>query len=418
MSSEVAFDLAIVLISAGIILAAAISGGLSERIRVPAPALFLIFAAILSQIFPRLQTMPAELGVQIVSIALIFVLFDGGMEIGWREFRASAGAIVWVGVVGTIVTAGAVTMAAHLLFGFDWHLALLMGAAISPTDPAVVFSVLGGREIIGRSGTILKGESGANDPVGIALMVVLLSAGTGRNALWTGIGAFLLQMVVGAVVGALGGLGVRWLMGRWTPQNPALGAVATLACAPLIYGTAALLHGSGFLAVLFAGIIVGDMPVLREVSAGGVRAVSAAVSSLGEIVAFAVLGLSVSLSNVLKPSNFWVGIGLAVLLIVVIRPLLVGVVVSPLRLRVGEKVFILLAGLRGAVPILLALLVVAYGLDDSHRFYDIVFVVVLVSVVVQGGLVPTMARWCSVPMSARGQPTGGPTDDQGAVGAG
>jgi cell volume regulation protein A len=106
---------------------------------------------------------------RVVTVALAVILFDGGMHIGWRRFRQVAGPVVWVGVAGTFVTAAALAALAHALFGLDWWAALLLGTALAPTDPAVVFSVLGRREVAGRSGTILEGESGANDPVGIAL---------------------------------------------------------------------------------------------------------------------------------------------------------------------------------------------------------------------------------------------------------
>jgi cell volume regulation protein A len=413
MSADSTFDVAVVLVSAGV-LAAALAGPLSERIRVPAPALFLLAAAVLAQIFPRLQRLSPELGIQIVTVALIFILFDGGMDIGWRRFRDSAGPIVWIGVVGTLVSAAAIALAAHLLFGFDGRVALLIGAALSPTDPAVVFSVLGGREIEGRTGTILKGESGANDPVGIALMVVLLSAGTGTAAIWAGVGTFALQMLVGAVVGGVGGIGLRWLVGHAPIPDARLRTVTTLVCAPLIFGGAALLHGSGFLAVLFAGIVVGGAGPLAE-GRRETEAASAALASFSEIVAFAVLGLGVSLANVIRPSVVWVGVGLAAVMILVVRPVLVGLVMVPIRLRRGEKLFVLFAGLKGAVPILLAMMVVAAGVEGSQRFYDIVFVVVLISVVVQGGLVPTMARWFSVPMSRRSgdrPPGSGPATQQ------
>jgi potassium/hydrogen antiporter len=111
-----------------------------------------------------------------VTIALALILFDGGMRIGWRRFRPVAGATVWIGVAGTFVTAAATGLAAHFRFSFDWRPAFLLGTALAPTDPAVVFSVLGQRQVSGRSDVLIEGESGANDPVGIALLIAMLSA--------------------------------------------------------------------------------------------------------------------------------------------------------------------------------------------------------------------------------------------------
>jgi len=388
------FGAVVAVISAAVLLAV-FSHRVSTRLRVPAPALFLIAAAGCAAVFPGLRSVPIEVDEQIVTVALVFILFDGGMHIGWRRFRSAAVAVVWLGVAGTVVTAGALAVAAHLLFGFDWPAALLIGTALSPTDPAVVFSVLGRREVVGRSGTILEGESGANDPVGIALMISLLGAtGAGVSAVAQGVGEFALQMAVGAAVGALGGLGLRRVM-RLPLPNESLYPVRVLAAAGCIYGIASVLSGSGFLAVLLAGILVGDLraPYMREI-----EHVSASVAGLAEIVAFTVLGLTVSLPDVLTADQLWVGLALAGLLIGLIRPLLVGALILPVRLRWGERAFVLWAGLKGAVPILLGIFIVDAGASDAARIYGIVFVVVLVSVVVQGGLAPTVARVFGVRM--------------------
>jgi cell volume regulation protein A len=166
----------IMLVVAVAITAAVLSNRISERIRVPAPAIFLLAAAIASDVIPDLGRVSVTTVQRVVTVALAVILFDGGMHIGWRRFRQAAGPVVWVGVAGTFVTAAALAVLAHTLFGLDWRAALLLGTALAPTDPAVVFSVLGRREVAGRSGTILEGESGTNDPVGIALMASLLTA--------------------------------------------------------------------------------------------------------------------------------------------------------------------------------------------------------------------------------------------------
>jgi cell volume regulation protein A len=381
---------------AAALLVAVGSSGLAERIRVPPPALFLILAAVASQVLPRLGGLSIVADQRIVTVALVVILFDGGMHIGWTRMRTAAGAVVWLGIAGTVVTAGAMAVAAHLLFGFDWRAALLIGAALAPTDPAVVFSVLGRREIVGRSGTLLEGESGANDPVGIALMVSLLGAsGADWSAVGTGIGHFVLQLVVGGVVGVGGGWALLQVMRRVTLPNEALYPVQTIAVALLLYGGATALEGSGFLAVFIAGILVGDSraPYKREI-----ERFAGALASLGEIVAFVVLGLSVQLSSVFSGTRVWTALGLAALLIVVVRPLLVGLLLLPVDLRPGERLFVLLAGLKGAVPILLGTYVLVEGTHRAGEIYDVIFVVVFVSVVVQGSLVPTLARLLHVPM--------------------
>jgi cell volume regulation protein A len=394
MGETEAFGVAVLLGGLGLVAAIAATA-LGSRIRVPAPALFLIVAALASDLVPALGAAPLVTDERIVTVALILILFDGGMHIGWRRFRDSAVAMTWVGVMGTAVTAVAVAGVAHLLFGLPWQAALLLGAALSPTDPAVVFAVLGKRDIEGRSGTILEGESGVNDPVGIALLAALLAAGGGPGAAIAGVGDFLLQMVVGTAVGLAGGRLLGLLMRRVRLPNESLYALRTIAFAGLLYGLAAVLHGSGFLAVFLAGIVVGDV---RAPYAGEVRRFTSGLSSLAEIVAFTVLGLSISWHDVLQPAVLLPGLAIAALLILVIRPLLVGALLAPIRLALGERAFIVLAGLKGAVPILLGILIRDAHVPGADSIAALIFVVVLVSVVVQGGAVPLLAAWFRVPM--------------------
>jgi len=378
------------------LLAAIASNHISERIGVPAPVIFLIAAAVASDVFPHLGALGTKGNQRIVTVALIIILFHGGMHAGWARIRPIAGAIVWLGVMGTAVTAAAMALAAHGLFGFGWRQSLLLGTALAPTDPAVVFSVLGRRQIQGRSGTLLEGESGANDPVGIALMISILGAGGGGwGAVAGGVGAFALQMAVGLVVGLLGGWVLMITMKHVRLPNEALYPLQAVALSLLIYGAATAAHGSGFLAVFLAGIMVGDLraPHKREV-----ERFTSALSSLGEIVAFVVLGLSVSLHAVFGDGRAWTGLALVALLTLLVRPVLVGLVLLPVRLTRGERAFALWAGLKGAVPILLGTYVVAQGVRDAGRIYDVIFVVVTASVIVQGGLVPVFARLFKVPM--------------------
>ena len=166
----------IVLLVSAALSVALLSNKLSERLRVPTAAFFLLAAALISDLWPRLGDALSIRNVErIAVVALIVILFDGGMRVGWSRFRESAVPIVSLGLLGTFATAGLMTLAAHYLLDFSWQTAGLLGAALAPTDPAVMFSVFGRKEIGGRTGTILEGESGANDPVGIALMLAAVS---------------------------------------------------------------------------------------------------------------------------------------------------------------------------------------------------------------------------------------------------
>jgi cell volume regulation protein A len=396
VSDVLLFGVVIAIISVAGLLAV-VSNRLSERIRVPAPAIFLVAAAVASDLVPVLGQVPVLTVQRVVTVTLILLLFDGGMHIGWRRFRAAGGAVLWIGVVGTGVTAVGVAVLAHLVFGFDWRAGLLLGVALAPTDPAVVFSVLGRREISGRSGTLLEGESGANDPVGIAAMAALLAAGTGGGwpAVGAGVGEFVLEMVVGAVVGVVGGYGLSVAMRRLPLPSAALYPLRTLLGAGAIYGLATLAHGSGFLAVFVAGILLGDIlaPYKAEI-----ERFHSSLASLAEIVAFAMLGLTVSLTGLAHGNAWLVGLALAALLALVVRPALVGLLLLPIKLTKGERLFVMWSGLKGAVPILLGTYILTAGVPGSDRLYQIVIVVVAFSVIVQGGLVPTVAHHTGVPM--------------------
>jgi potassium/hydrogen antiporter len=397
--SDVEHFALIVLAVAVAITAAVLSNRISERIRVPAPAIFLLAAAVASDLIPALGRVSVTTVQRVVTVALAVILFDGGMHIGWRRFRQAAGAVVWVGVAGTFVTAAALAALAHALFGLEWWAALLLGTALAPTDPAVVFSVLGRREVAGRSGTILEGESGANDPVGIALLASLLTAGQTLDLDAAGgiAGVFLAQLAVGAVVGVAGGRLLVGFMRRLPLPSEGLYPLRVLASALVIYGAATVAHGSGFLAVFVAGILVGDA---RAPYKGEIERFHAALASLAEIVAFMVLGLTVGLHTLPDGGAWGIGLTLALLLTFVVRPLLVGLLLLPVRLAWGERLFVLWAGLKGAVPILLGSFLLTAGVPDATRLYGVIFVVVAFSVLVQGGLVPAVARRLGVPMRA------------------
>jgi cell volume regulation protein A len=389
------FGLIIAVVAIALTLAI-LANHLTERFRVPAPAIFLVAAVIAAGLFPSLSTMSFTTVQRIVTVALAIILFDGGMHIGARRFRESAAPIAWIGVAGTAVTAAAVSLLARGLFDFDWKPALLLGAALAATDPAVVFSVLGKREISGRTGTILEGESGANDPVGIALMIAILSAtGAGFGAWADGFSQFALQMAVGLAVGIIGGRFLLFFMRRVSLPGASLYSVRVLAGALGVYGIATVLHGSGFLAVFVAGILIGDQPAPHKKD---IVRFHAALASLGEIVAFAILGLTISAST-LADRNVWLtGLALGVLLMFVVRPVLLGLLTLPMDLTRGERTFVLWAGLKGAVPILLGTFAITAEAPDAQRIYGVIFVVVTLSVVAQGSTVPWAAKRMGVPM--------------------
>jgi cell volume regulation protein A len=388
----------LLLLASGAALVAILSNRLSALARVPAPFFFLLAAAVAETVSSRLNNPPHQTVERIVTVCLLCILFDGGMHIGQRRFETAAVPILTIGIAGTFLTTAAIAVLAHTAFGFTWYLSVLLGGVLAPTDPAVVFSVLGNREIDGRAGTILEGESGTNDPVGIAFVASLLSAGHLSGA---GIGdiaaQFALQMSVGAVAGILGGRALLWFMRRIPLPNEGLYPLRTLACAVALYGAVTVVHGSGFLAVFVAGITIGDerAPFKREI-----QRFHGALASLAEIAAFVVLGLTLDLRDLVRVDVWIPALIIALALAAVIRPLLVGACLIPARLRRNELGFVLFAGLKGAVPLLLGTMLLAAHVADASRIYSIIADVVIVSVLVQGGLVPAAARVLRLPLRA------------------
>jgi cell volume regulation protein A len=386
----------IVLLTAAVGLVVVLSNRLTERLRIPSPALVLAGAAVAVKVFPALHAPPRQAVERVVTVALVCILFEGGMHIGWSRFRSAAAPIAVVGVLGTFLIVAAGAAFVHFAFRLAWYVSVLVATAVAPTDPAVVFSVLGQREVSGRSGVILEGESGANDPVGIALMASLVTAGGLSAGAFAQVGGeFLLQMGVGAAVGVAGGIAALWFTRRVPLPSEGLYPLRTLACALLLFGVATLARGSGFLAVFAAGIMLGDgrAPFKREI-----ERFHSALASLAEIVAFVVLGLTIDLGVIFRADVWIPGLILGAALAFVIRPVLVGLCLIPARLPGNERSFVLFAGLKGAVPILLGTFLFSAHVPGADRLYGIVAVVVVFSVVVQGSLTPAAARLLHVQM--------------------
>lgn len=387
----------IVLVAAGGISLALLVGKIGRYFPIPSPAIFLLAAAVASDVFPDLrETLSIQMVQRIAVVALIIILLDGGMHVGWRRFRGSAAPITLLGTFGTFATAAAMAALAHAIFGFDWTTAWLLGAALAPTDPAVMFSVLGNKEVGGRSGTILEGESGVNDPVGIALMIGLIEFATQEDGSpTTVVWEFLIEMGIGLAVGVVGaGVLLVW-MRRVTLPSIGHYPIRVLAMAGVIYGAAALLHGSGFLAVFVAGLLIGDA---RAPYKGEVERFHTSLASLAEIAVFVALGLTIDLRDLATDQQWLDGLVLAILLVLVARPLAAGVFLLPARLRWGEKAFILWGGLKGAVPILLAAFAILGEVEGAQRIYNVVFIVVALSVLVQGSSISFAAARLRVPM--------------------
>jgi cell volume regulation protein A len=369
---------------------------LTARLPLPGAAFFLLAAAGISNLVPQVRDEVAVEKVERLAVAaLIVILFDGGMKVGWRRFRVSALPVSVLGILATAVTAVLVALIARYALGFGWLLAGIIGGALAPTDPAVMFSVLRGRQLGGRAATALEGESGINDPVSIAIVVGLLDYADGRGSLLAVGREFVVEMAVGAAVGLAVGIVFPFALRHAHFSSEGLFGIAGLVAAGLAYGGASMAHGSGFLAVFVLGVLLGAERTPRKVE---IERFGEALASFSEMAVFAALGLTFELSTLGERSIWFEGILLALLLVLVVRPIVVLPLLAPLRMDRRERLFVAWAGMKGAVPILLASFVLIAGVEEGQRIYDIVFVVVAFSVIVQGSSLPWVAARLRIPM--------------------
>lgn len=324
------------------------------------------------------------------TMALVLILFDGGLNTplpALREAIRPAGLLATVGVVGT----AALMAGGAWLLGLPWPAALLLGAVVSSTDAAAVFSVLRGSgiNIKRRVGTILEVESGINDPIAVILTMTLTQrlVRPGEGAGWGIALEIVVPIVVGGALGLAIGYGGRALLSRLRLPAGGLYPVMTLSLAALAYALPTLALGSGFLAVYVAAVILGNGPLPYR---PGLVRVHDSLAWLAQIGMFLVLGLLVFPSKLLDVA--WLGLVLALFLALVARPLVVALCLLPFRLPGRDVAYVGWVGLRGAVPIILAIFPVLAGAPGSVRIFDIVFFIVVVNALVPGATVPWVTR--------------------------
>lgn len=330
-----------------------------------------------------------ELTFRVGTVALVFILFDGGLNTSVtvaRSVLAPSAALATVGVAGT---AGIVGVAGRSL-GLEWTEALLLGAVVSSTDAAAVFSVLRGSGINlkQRVAATLELESGLNDPMAVILTIGLTQAlVSGEPPSWLLLGSILVQLVVGAAAGVAVGYLARWLVRR-PLLSGGLYPVLTLAISCLAFAIPTLLGGSGFLAVYAAGVVLGNGPLPHRSAI--VRAHDF-VAWFSQVLMFLALGLLAFPSQLL--SAVGPGLVIAGALALVARPLTTLLCLTPFQYTIRESVYVGWIGLRGAVPIVLATFPMIAQAPGAIRIFNVVFFVVVVSTLVQGLSIRGVTRW-------------------------
>ncbi|MWA05833.1 potassium/proton antiporter [Actinomadura sp. LD22] len=330
----------------------------------------------------------AELAETLGLAALVLILAEGGLTTSWRHVRPSVPAAISVSIIGTLISIAVVALAAQWLIGMDWRPAFLLAAVLAPTDAAAVFSVLRRLPLPSRLTGLLEAESGFNDAPVVIIVATLSVEHTVPNLAELA-GVMVYELAAGGLLGfAIGWLGAQALRRVALPAS-GLYPIAVMSLSIGSYGAATLLHASGFLAVYVSALVLGNARLPHRPAT---RGFAEGIGWLAQIGLFVMLGLLASPSAL--PGQIVPALVIGFVLLLVARP--VSVVLSSIgfKLSWGEKVFASWAGLRGAVPIVLATIPMVEDVPDADRLFSIVFNIVVVFTLLQGPTLPLVARWC------------------------
>ncbi len=381
--------------AAVLVLLGVVASKVSARLGVPALLLFLLVGmAAGSEGVGGIEFEDYEIAQAIGVIALAFILFAGGFDTEWSSVRPVVGPSLLLATAGVLATALISGAFASWIFGVSLTAGLLLGAVISSTDAAAVFSVLRSRSVGLRDALrpLLELESGSNDPMAVFLTVGFLELLTEDGASVAGlVPLFVAQMAVGGVAGVLAGKGAVLAINRVRLEYEGLYPVVMIALVLLTYGVTATLGGSGFLAVYVAGLVMGHE---RFVHKRSLTRFADGLAWLMQIAMFLVLGLLVFPSDLVPVAGKALLVSLV--LIFVARPLAVGPLLLLAGFRPRETLMVSWVGLRGAVPIVLATFPLVENLAQAELLFNVVFFIVLTSVLLQGTTIPMVARWLGV----------------------
>jgi|HubBroStandDraft_6_1064221.scaffolds.fasta_scaffold15329_4 cell volume regulation protein A len=379
-----------ILLGAVLVLAGIMSSLVALRFGAPLLLVFLVIGMLAGEAGPGgIRFDDVRSTYTVGSIALALILFDGGLRTRLSTFRSVLAPAGVLATAGVLLTTAITAAAARYTLGISWLEALLVGAVVSSTDAGAVFFLIHSRglRLRPRVGATLEVESGTNDPFAVFLALILIQILQVGDQPWWAIALTLAQeALLGAAVGILGGRAMAWVLNRLDlPQGLHAPFVATAAL--VVFGLAATVHASGFLAAYLAGLVVGNR---RTRAHNTVIVFLDAVTWLAQIVMFVLLGLLVWPGRL--PMSAGPALLIAATLMLVARPAAVMLCLAPFRFSWREKLFISWVGLRGAVGIFLASMPLLVGLKDAQLYFDVAFVVVLVSLLVQGWTIAAAAR--------------------------
>ncbi|RSM83899.1 potassium/proton antiporter [Kibdelosporangium aridum] len=396
-------------IGAAVVLVAVLAVRVSVRLGLPSLLLYLGIGVAIGEAGFGIRFDDAQLTQALGLAALVLILIEGGLTTRWADVRPSLGIGIALSTVAVAVSIGVTAAGLHFILGLDWKQAALWGSVLAPTDAAAVFSVLRGLGVSKRLVGSLELESGLNDAPSYIAVVVLSTATTID---WV----FPLLAVYELVGGALIGLGLGWLgaVGLRRVALPATGLypLATVAVCVVAFSTGQLAHASGLLATYVAGLVLGNSQLPHRADT---MSFAEGLGWLSQIGLFVLLGLFASPSRLLE--SVVPGLVAAAVLLLLARPLSVFLSALPFRVPWREQIFLSWAGLRGAVPIVLAMIPLSENLPGARDLVDAVFVLVIVLTLVQGGTLPLFARALGLAKGARSQHVevdAAPLDELGA----
>lgn len=382
----------VTLASMSLILIAAFSSLLAERFGAPLLLLFLLIGLVAGVDGLGIDFSNNSAAYMLGSIALAIILFDSGFGTSLQSFRQAAVPALTLATVGVLLTAVLFGAAARFLLGFTWLQGFLLGSIVASTDAAAVFFLLrtGGINIRDKVRSTLEVESGTNDPMAIFLTVALVGiVASGGDLDSAGVELLLLfikQIGLGLLLGLIGGVLIVLIMRR-VPVERGLAPIFVLALALLVFAYTSAIGGSGFLAVYVAGIYAGNRKIQAKTS---INRFQEGMTWLAQIVMFLVLGLLATPSQF--PQIVLPAVGLAIFLVFIARPLAVWLCLLSFDLTQRETGFVAWVGLRGAVSILLAILPILGNLENGQLYFNTTFIVVMVSLAIQGWTVKPMAK--------------------------
>ncbi len=377
----------ILLLGALVVIAAIVAARIAHQIGLPGLLVFLGLGLVLGEAGLGVRFDNAALAQALGLSALVLILAEGGLTTNWVHARAAAVAALALATAGVAVTILVVAVVSHWLLPLTWRNALLLGAVLAPTDAAAVFSVLRKLPLPPRLSGMLEAESGLNDAPAVLAVTVLSETGPHAPAPALVAGIIGYQLAAGAAIGLLAGLLGALSLRRVALPASGLYPIAVLALIVASYGAASLAHASGFLAVYMAALVLGNV---RLPHGPATRGFAEGIAWLAQIGLFVMLGLLVSPARL--PTAVLPALVAGSVLVLIARPAAVIVSTLPMRVPWRQQAFLSWAGLRGAVPIVLATIPMSARSPDATSLFDIVFVVVVVFTLLQGPTLPQVAR--------------------------